>query len=59
MNINGDIFFPIFPSSIVNIMSSPNGSYILPNCIIVLVEEDIDLYFNGTLKFSNNRGEIK
>ena len=59
VNTNDDIFFPIFPTSLINIMSSPNGSYILPNGIIVLVEEDIDLYFNGTLKFSNNRGEIK
>ena len=28
-----------------------NGSYILPNGIIVLVDEDIDAYENGTLVF--------
>lgn len=28
-----------------------NGSYILPNGIIVLVDEDIEAYFNGTLIF--------
>ena len=28
-----------------------NGSYILPNGIIVLVEEDIEAYENGTLVF--------
>ena len=28
-----------------------NGSYILPNGIIVLVDEDIEAYFNGTLVF--------
>ncbi len=30
---------------------SINGSYILPNGIIVLVDEDIEAYFNGTLVF--------
>ncbi len=30
---------------------SLNGSYILPNGIIVLVEEDIEAYFAGTLTF--------
>lgn len=28
-----------------------NGSYILPNGVIVLVDEDIESYFNGTLEF--------
>ena len=30
---------------------SINGSYILPNGIIVLVDEDIEAYLNGTLVF--------
>ena len=30
---------------------SANGSYILPNGVIVLVEEDVDAYFAGTLIF--------
>ncbi len=30
---------------------SINGSYILPNGIIVLVDEDVEAYFNGTLVF--------
>ena len=30
---------------------SVNGSYILPNGIVVLVEEDIEAYMNGTLVF--------
>lgn len=30
---------------------TPNGSYILPNGIIVLAEEDIEAYENGTLIF--------
>ena len=28
-----------------------NGSYILPNGIIVLVPEDEEAFFNGTLEF--------
>lgn len=31
--------------------SSENGSFILPDGIIVLVDEDIESYFNGTLEF--------
>ena len=30
---------------------SANGSFILPNGVIVLVNEDIEAYFNGTLEF--------
>lgn len=30
---------------------STNGSYILPNGIVVLVDEDVEAYFNGTLIF--------
>ncbi len=32
---------------------SLNGSFILPNGIIVLVDEDIEAYLNGTLVFYN------
>lgn len=32
-------------------MVSTNGSYILPNGVIVLVEEDIESYLDGTLEF--------
>ena len=30
---------------------SLNGSYILPNGVIVLVDEDVEAYLNGTLVF--------
>lgn len=30
-----------------------NGSYILPNGVIVLAKADIELYYNGTLKFND------
>ncbi|MDY2888847.1 MAG: hypothetical protein SOU19_04695 [Candidatus Caccosoma sp.] len=30
-----------------------NGSYILPNGIIALVDEDIEAFMNGTLVFYN------
>ena len=32
-------------------MVTANGSYILPNGVIVLVDEDIEAYLNGTLVF--------
>ena len=34
-----------------SMLHSENGSYILPNGVIVLVDEDIESYFNGTLEF--------
>ena len=30
---------------------SANGSYVLPNGIIVFVDEDVEAYFAGTLVF--------
>ena len=36
---------------------SNNGSYILPNGIIVLVKEDIQDYLNGTLLFQNKNNK--
>lgn len=51
MGGNGDIgMVPGILSTGVNIITE-NGSYILPNGIIVLVEEDIEAYFAGTLIF--------
>ena len=37
---------------------SANGSYILPNGVIVLVEEDIDAYFAGTLVFYDGGSDL-
>ena len=37
--------------SIGELPHSENGSFILPDGIIVLVDEDIEAYFNGTLEF--------
>ena len=34
------------------------GSYILPNGIIILVEEDIQAYKEGTLVFNDANSEI-
>ena len=45
----GDDFVQVGPMSITKV--TLNGSYILPNGIIVLVEEDIEAYENGTLIF--------
>lgn len=35
-----------------------NGSYILPNGVIVLVDEDIELYLNGTLEFHKKDSQL-
>ena len=35
-----------------------NGSFILPNGVIVLVEEDFEAYMNGTLIFINSNENI-
>ncbi len=43
----------IHPDS-TNLPSTPNGSYILPNGIIVLDDRDFEAYFNGRLVFSDN-----
>ena len=37
--------------SIGSLPHSENGSFILPDGIIVLVDEDIEAYFNRTLEF--------
>ena len=34
-------------------MQTSNGSYILPNGIVVLVQADLEAYENGTLQFYN------
>lgn len=46
-----DVFDNHFPSIMSITKYSVNGSYILPNGIIVLVEEDVEAYLNGTLVF--------
>ena len=45
----GDDFVQVPWQSIQKV--TVNGSYILPNGIIVLVDEDIEAYENGTLVF--------
>ncbi len=49
--INRDDIVIVKPEAITQV--SLNGSYILPNGIGVLVEEDIEAYLNGTLVFYN------
>ena len=36
-----------------------NGSYILPNGVIVLVSEDIEAYFNGELIFYDLKEQLE
>ena len=49
-----DLRYDIITNRVNNRKESINGSFILPNGIIVLVGEDIEAYFNGTLIFYNN-----
>ena len=46
-----DLRYDVATAGINNRKVSINGSYILPSGIIVLVEEDIEAYFAGTLIF--------
>ena len=55
ININTGIF-DILPNSITKY--SINGSFILPNGVVVLVDEDIEAYMNGTLIFRNNDEDV-
>ncbi len=48
-----DIGF-IGPSSVSSGYISENGSYLLPNGVIVLDEKDIDAYLSGELTFADN-----
>ena len=57
-----DSFGGIGESIIQNIQKvTLNGSYILPNGIIVLVDEDVEAYLNGTLVFydKNNLPQLQ
>ncbi len=49
----------IGPDSISQYPSTVNGSYILPNGVVVLVDEDIDAYLNGTLIFNYQNGDLQ
>lgn len=42
------------PSANQNLMVTDNGSYILPNGIYVIMEEDIVAYLDGTLEFHDS-----
>ena len=54
----GGPIIPI-PGSISQIMVTDNGSYIMPNGIYVIVEEDLEAYLNGTLVFHPYGEEIE
>lgn len=46
------------PLSAEILLRTANGSYVLPNGVIVLVDEDIESYFAGTLVFVRKTGDI-
>ena len=41
-----------------NLLSTSNGSFILPNGIVVLVEEDYEAYLNGTIVFEHHNNDM-
>ena len=58
LQCRGKVFMGVhYNLSINDLHHSANGSYILPNGVVVLVEEDIEAYMNGTLVFYT--GEIE
>ena len=58
LQCRGRVFMGVLYSlSTNNLDHSANGSYILPNGIVVLVEEDVEAYMNSTLVFYT--GEIE
>ena len=46
--------FVQYPPESSTLYRTANGSYILPNGVIVLVEEDIEAFFQGTLVFTKD-----
>lgn len=52
LNLDSAIIFN--PDKLKFLCMTINGSYILPSGIIVLVDEDIEAYLNGTLVFYNH-----
>ena len=49
--------FVEFPPESSTLYRTANGSYILPNGVIVLVEEDIEAFFQGKLVFTKDAAE--
>ena len=45
-------------NSLTGLLVSDNGSYILENEIIVLADDDLESYFDGSLKFHYMEGEM-
>lgn len=46
---DGDIDEALMSDSVGAQSCTPNGSYILPNGVIVLADQDVEAYMNGTL----------
>lgn len=51
LQCRGNVFMGVLQSIPAGLAHTDNGSYILTNGTIVLVEEDIDAYMAGTLEF--------
>ena len=46
----------IMPDSLKKVKKTINGSYILSNGVIILVDEDVESFLEGTLIFYENVG---
>ncbi len=57
LDLSKDIVI-VAPDSVLTVKKSANGSYILSNGIVVLVDNDIDEYLNGTLYFYDKDNEL-
>lgn len=54
---DAQIGFDIWPNNYQRKVTN-NGSYILPNGVIILVEEDVELFMQGKLTFNNNPSQL-
>ena len=59
MICNGSATDGLVIASVNNLPHTDNGSYIMPNGVIVLVDEDIEAYFDGTLVFYNSNDNLE
>lgn len=44
------------PSSLISFLTTSNGSFVLPNGVVVLDERDYEAYINGSFKFNTTNG---
>ena len=58
LRCNGRVMIGVIYDNLNNLLSTSNGSFILPNGIVVLVEEDYEEYLNGTIVFEYHNNDM-